>query len=35
MTVSYKKLFYLLIEKNICHALNCHVEDILEFTDEQ
>lgn len=68
MAVSYKKLFHLMIEKNIsntslqeragfsaniitrmkrgqyislqsieniCRALNCHVEDILEFTEEQ
>ncbi len=68
MAVSYKKLFHLMIEKNIsntslekqagfsaniitrmkrgqyislqsvesiCHALNCRVEDILEFTEEQ
>ena len=67
MAVSYKKLFHLMIKKNIsntslqkqagfsanitrmkrgqyislqsieniCHALNCRVEDILEFTDEQ
>lgn len=68
MAVSYKKLFHLMIEKNIsntslekqagfsaniitrmkrgqyislqsvesiCRALNCRVEDILEFTEEQ
>ena len=40
MSVSYKKLFHLLIEKNmtnaesICRVLNCGVDDILEFVPE-
>ena len=44
MAVTYKKLFHILIDRSItnaeliekiCKTLNCGVDDILEFTDEE
>lgn len=36
MAVSYKRLFHLMIDiEKICYALDCGVDDILEFIPEE